>query len=208
MLNRYISMTKYILNSGNAKNFPQKEIDFTKEILADFKQDSEVKILYCFFAQARGDWEEKYKKYKERFLQLVGSRFKLTFELAFPEKFEEQIKSSNVILIQGGDNYLLQSWLKQFDLPKIWDGKIVATSSAGSDALVNSFWTCDWRKNMDGLNILPIKFISHYKSETYGLDDPRGPIDWRKAYQEISEYGDKKLPIHALEEGEFIVFEQ
>jgi len=201
-------MTKYILNSGNAKNFPQKEIAFINEILADFKQDSEIKILYCFFSQARGDWEEKYEKYKLKFAELVGSNFKLTFDLAFPEKFEEQVRTSDIILIQGGDDYLLQFWLSKFDLPKIWNGKIVATSSAGSDALVNSFWTCDWRKSLNGLNILPIKFIPHYKSETYGLDDSCGPIDWEKAYQEISQYGDKNLPIYALKEGDFIVFRQ
>ncbi|EKE22041.1 MAG: hypothetical protein ACD_7C00075G0005 [uncultured bacterium] len=170
-------MTKYILNSGNAKNFPQKEVDFVNEILIDFKSDDEIKILYCFFAQARESWEDRYAKYKERFIQLASSNFKLTFELAFPEKFEEQSQSSDVILVQGGDDHLLQFWLKKFDLPKIWEGKVVATSSAGSGALVNSFWTCDWRKSMDGLNILPIKFIPHYKSKTYGLDDPRGPID-------------------------------
>lgn len=201
-------MTKYILNSGNAKKFPEKEERFIKEIMIDFDPNKEVKILYCFFAQARERWEERYAKYREKFIQLVESDFDLEFELAFPEKFEEQIKSSDIILIQGGDDYLLQSWLKKFDLPRVWDGKVIATSSAGSDALVNSFWTCDWRKSVDGLNILPIKFMPHYKSKTYGLDDPRGPIDWEKAYKEISEYGDKNLPIYALEEGDFVVFRQ
>lgn len=202
-------MTKYILNSGNAKNFPEKEIDFVKEILADFKSGDEVKILYCFFAQARETWEDRYGKYKERFSELAGPDFKLTFDLAFPEKFEEQIKSSDVVLIQGGDDYLLQFWLGKFDLPKIWEGKVVAASSAGSDALVSSFWTCDWRKCMKGLGIfLPIKFLPHYESETYGLDDPRGPIDWKKSHEELSEYGDTALPIYALKEGDFIFFEQ
>ncbi|KKP67247.1 MAG: hypothetical protein UR66_C0009G0070 [Candidatus Moranbacteria bacterium GW2011_GWE1_35_17] len=201
-------MTKYILNSGGVKKFPQKEIDFAKEMLVDFKVDDEVKILYCFFAQPREVWEVKYEKYKERYIQLIDSSFKINFELAYPEKFEEQIRLSNIIFILGGDDHLLKFWLRQFNLPKIWDGKIVATTSAGSGALVNSFWTCDWRKSLDGLNILPIKFIPHYKSETYGLDDPRGPIDWEKAYQEISEFGDKNLPIYALGEGDFIVFNQ
>jgi hypothetical protein len=57
---------------------------------------------------------------------------------------------------------------------------------------------------MDGLGILPMKFIAHYKS-SYGGNDPRGPIDWDKAYSELSKYGDTSLPIHALEEGHFIV---
>ncbi|EKE21485.1 MAG: hypothetical protein ACD_7C00216G0001 [uncultured bacterium] len=60
---------------------------------------------------------------------------------------------------------------------------------------------------MDGLGILPIKFIPHYKS-SYGEDDPRGSIDWESAYKELEGCGNKSLPIHALEEGNFIVIEQ
>ena len=60
---------------------------------------------------------------------------------------------------------------------------------------------------MDGLGILPIKFIPHYKSN-WGSDDPRGSIDWEAALRELEEYGDASLPIHALEEGEYIVIEK
>lgn len=60
---------------------------------------------------------------------------------------------------------------------------------------------------MDGLGILPIKFLAHYKSD-FGASDPRGPIDWEKAYDELSKYGDTSLPIHALEEGYFVIINQ
>lgn len=83
----------------------------------------------------------------------------------------------------------------------------MAASSAGSDALVDSFWTCDWRKPLKGLGILPIKFIPHYKSD-YGTDDPRGVIDWKVAMDELKVFSDETLPIHALEEGDFIVLEK
>jgi hypothetical protein len=33
-------------------------------------------------------------------------------------------------------------------------------------------------------------------------DDPRGPIDWQKAYEELAAYDDTSLPIHALKEGQ------
>lgn len=59
---------------------------------------------------------------------------------------------------------------------------------------------------MDGLSILPIKFLAHYHS-AYGENDPRGPINWQKAYKELSAYGDTTLPICALPEGDFRVFE-
>lgn len=131
-----------------------------------------------------------------------------TFELAMPETFEEQVKESDVIYLPGGDDHLIKYWLDQYDLPAIWEGKVVAGSSAGSDVLVQHYWTCDWRKLMDGLGIVPIKFIPHFNSE-YGADDPyRGPIDWSKAHEELERYGNQDLPIYALEEGNFVVVEQ
>jgi len=60
---------------------------------------------------------------------------------------------------------------------------------------------------MDGLGIFPIKFIPHYKSN-FGSEDPRGSINWKKAYEELKDFGDTNLPIHALEEGDFVVIEK
>ncbi len=198
-------MTKYILNSGNAKYDSQKHKAFIGEALVGLKGN--VKVLYCLFAQPREKWEAKFEEYKKSFAALADENVELNFELAFPDKFKEQCSQSDVIMIQGGDDYLLQFWFKQFDLESFFQDKIIATSSAGSDALVSSFWTCDWRKSMKGLNLLPIKFIPHYKSN-YGADDSRGKIDWEEAYKELELYEDCKLSIHALKEGEFIVIEK
>ena len=63
--------------------------------------------------------------------------------MAFPATFEEQIKNSDAVYIHGGDDHLIQYWLRKFNIPKIWDGKVVAASSASSHALSKHFWTCD-----------------------------------------------------------------
>jgi len=198
-------MTKYILNSGGSRNNLAKTDKFHKEIVHGLGQSP--KILLCFFATDRQLWEEKFADYAERFLASMDENVRPKLELAFPEKFVDQVKNNDIIIIYGGDDRLLLSWLRKYNLPEIWTSKVVAGSSAGSDVLVKQFWTCDYRQIMDGLGIVPIKFIPHYKS-TYGQDDPRGPIDWERAYQDLADYGDKSLPIHALEEGEFIVIEK
>ena len=100
---------------------------------------------------------------------------------------------------------MLQYWIKQFDYKTLFKDKVIAGNSAGSDMIATHHWTCDWRACADGLGILPIKFIPHYLSD-FGDSDPRGPIDWRKAHDDLAAYGDTSLPIHALKEGEFIVF--
>lgn len=178
-------MTKYILNSGGAKNYP----DLAKKFLAEIVKNlgNNPRFLICYFAQPREDWDKKFSEDKEGRFKMFPEGVIPVFELAFPETFEEQIKNSDVVYIHGGDDYLLQYWLRQFNIPKIWEGKIIATSSAGSDALSKYFWTCDLRKCVDGLAILPIKFLPHYKS-SYGSEDSRGHIDWNKALQELKGY--------------------
>jgi len=206
-------MTKYILQSGNVKDFPEKIKKYNEEIFRDFlsgnkeeKTKSEsVKVLFCIFSQPREVWETKFELYRKSVN--VGVDVAVEAKLAMPDEFTEQCQWADVIIIVGGDDELLQHRMNKFDIPKIWEGRVVTASSAGSNYLVNSFFTCDWRKIMDGRGIIQIKFIPHYKSY-FGDKDPRGPIDWEKAYKELKNYGDKNLPIHALEDGDFVVIEK
>lgn len=198
-------VTKYVLNSGGLRNAPERGKLFLAEIVKDL--GSNPRMLVTLFAQPREDWEEKFAQYQNELNECAPKGVKLTFELAFPDKFKEQVKNSDIVYIHGGDDHLIKYWFSKFDIPKIWKDKVVATSSAGSDMLVKHYWTCDWRQCMDGFGVLPIKFLPHYKSG-YGNTDPRGPIDWEKAYQELAEFGEKNLPIHALQEGDYIVISQ
>ena len=198
-------MTKYILNSGGFRDKPDLAKKFFAEMVKGLGDTPH--ILVCCFAQAREDWETKFVTDKETVVNLFPVGVQPILEIAFPEKFKEQVKSSDVIYIHGGDDHLVQYWLRKFDIPQIWDGKVVATSSASSHALSKYFWTCDWREAMEGLGILPIKFLAHYES-SYGAHDPRGPIDWQKGYEELKVYKDSELPIYALKEGEYVIIEQ
>jgi len=195
-------MTKYILNSGGIRN----NIEGGKKFFAEAVKDlgNNPKILICLFAYPREHWEKKIEEIKHN--NLYSEEVNPSFSLAIPDIFEEQIKDNDIIYIYGGDDHLLQYWLKKFDIPNIWKDKVIITNSAGSNAMVKYFWTCDWRKCMDGLGILPIKFIPHYQS-SFGSDDPRGPINWEQAYKELKGYKED-LPIYALKEGEFVVFEK
>ena len=132
---------------------------------------------------------------------------KPSFELAMPDKFVEQCKNSDVIYFHGGETNLIISLIRNFDLPTVFNSKVIATNSASSDMLSRHYWSCDKRVCANGLGIFKIKFIPHYNSN-YGSDDPRGPIDWSQAKKDLEQYGDKKLPIYALEEGEYIIFEE
>ncbi len=198
-------MIKYVLNSGGLKRQPKLKKEFHQELVKGLGNNP--RFLLCNFAQGREYWERKFQGYSNSIAEDMPKDVSLAFELALPVDFVEQCKRADVIYVHGGDDYLLQYWMRQFDLAEIFKDKVVAGNSAGSDMLATHHWTCDWRSCADGLGVLPIKFIPHYQS---GADDadPRGPIDWQKAYDELAVYGDTTLPIYALEEGEFIVIEK
>ncbi len=198
-------MTKYVLNSGGLKKNPEMAKEFFAEVLSNLGQ--KPKVLFCFFASRREYWKVKMKEYANRFKELSPERVKPSFALALPDRFVGQVAKSDAIMLFGGDDALLQYWLNQFDIPILWNKKVVAGSSAGSNVLCTDFWICDWRRCTEGLGILPIKLLAHYQS-SYGHNDPRGPINWEVALEELKQYGDRSLPIHVLKEGRYVVVEQ
>lgn len=197
-------MTKYILNSGGLKNEPERTKVFFSEAAKGLGKTPRVLIVY--FALPREIWNQKFKENKENTFIFFPKEIDPTFELALPETFEEQIQHSNIIYMHGGDNYLIEENLKKFDIPKIWESKVIITNSASSIILSKYAWACDYRRCVDGLGILPIKFLPHYQS-LYGSDDSRGPINWQKALEELKNYKED-LPIYALKEGEYVVIEK
>lgn len=197
-------MTKYVLNSGGIKKYPELKKQFHQEIVKDMKNPV---ILLCNFAQGREYWEEKFPGYSQSIIDDMPDNTQPTFVLAMPATFAAQCQQADIIYLHGGDDHLLKYWMKQFDFDEIFKNKVVATNSASSALLSTHYWTCDWRMCSDGFGILPIKFISHYQSD-FGANDPRGPIDWEGARRELESYGDQSLPVHALKEGEFIIIEK
>jgi len=197
-------MTKYVLQSGGIKNQPELKKKFHQEVVKDM--GNSPKILLCNSAQSREYWESKLQGYSDSISEDMPNGVTPTFSLAMPKDFVNQCKAAGIIYFHGGDDHLVQYWMRQFNMPALFKNKVVATNSASSNMLVKHYWTCDWRKCGDGFGILPIKFIPHYESE-FGLGDPRGPIDWGKVRQALSEYGDTNLPVYALKEGEYEVFE-
>ncbi len=200
-----VMMIKYVLNSGGIKNEPKLKKQFHQEIVKGLGDSP--RFLLCNFAQGREYWNVKFQGYSNAIREDMPEGIDPTFELAMPDTFVEQCKQADVLYFHGGDDHLLQYWMKKYDIATLFIDKVVATNSASSDMLATHIWTSDWRQCADGLGILPIKFIPHFQS-TFGADDPRGPIDWKKAYDELAAYGNANLPIFALKEGEFKVFER
>ncbi len=198
-------MTKYVIQSGGIRNQPELKKQFHQELVKGL--GNKPKFLLCNFAQPREYWEQKFPGYANAIAEDMPEGVAPSFTLAMPDEFAEQCNAADIIYCHGGDDHLVQYWMRKFDLPTLFKDKVVATNSGSSDMLVMHYWTCDWRKCGDGLGIVPIKFIPHHQSN-YGADDPRGPVDWEKAKDALAMYGDTSLPLYALKEGEFVVLKQ
>ncbi len=198
-------MTKYVLNSGGIKRAPKLKKLFHQDLVKGLGDSP--KFVLCNFAQGREYWNTKFPGYCDEIVEDMPAGVRPSFKLALPADFPQQCADADVIYFHGGDDHLMQYWMKKFNLTQLFADKVVATNSASSDMLSTHHWTSDWRQCADGLGVLPIKFIPHYLS-SFGDTDPRGPVDWEQAYKDLGEYGNTLLPIHALREGEYIVIEQ
>ena len=193
-------MTKYILVGG----YVHKALDggkaFCEELIKDINKKP-IKILDCTFARKPEEWKEVMEKDK-LFLSKFISDFEL--ELADPVNFTEQVKHSDVMYLKGGyTSPLMELLSKDMNWIKELDGKVVVGTSAGGDAIAKYYSVLKTSRVGDGLGLLPIKFIPHWKSD-YSDEEVRD-INWDTELQKLKDYKEE-LPIFTLAEGEFKVF--
>lgn len=186
---------KYILVGG----YPDKAKDsgraFCEEIVKDFKEP--VRVLDCIFGRPRETWEEVFADDKEFFKKHAPNK-KLEFKLADPDNFTSQAKWASAIYFRGGKTSELIKILNQNGgWEKELEGKTLAGTSAGANIMSRYYYGLDSLKICEGLGLLPIKVIVHYRSD---YNSPN--IDWDRAYSELKNYKED-LPIITLAEGEF-----
>lgn len=195
-------MIKYILVGGYVNKAQDEGMAFCEELIKGIDKKP-IKILDCMFACKKEDWQDSMNK-DNVFLSKFIKDFEL--ELADPDKFTEQVKNSDIIYLRGGYTSPLmealnkdKSWIKELD------GKVLAGTSAGADAIAKYYTVLKTHRIGDGLGLLPVKFIPHWKSD-YSDDEVRD-INWDEELEKLKSYKED-LPIYTLAGGEFVVFEK
>jgi hypothetical protein len=190
-------MVKYILLGGHIHKAQDGGKAFCEELIKGINNKT-VKILDCIFARPKEDWDDKFKEHKEFFSKHIKD---FQIKLALPDKFIEQIRNSDVIFLQGGIPYQFYSTLENNnDWIKEIKNKTLVGTSGGADIISKYYGVGKIMKINEGLGILPIKLIPHWKSDYgKGLN-----IDWDKLLQELKDHGEE-LPVYTLAEGEFKV---
>ena len=87
-------MTKYVLNSGGIGNDPELAKRFFAEVTKNM--GDRPKMLLCFFAKPREDWEAGFTEDIEN-SKIFMPDIKPLFEMAMPNKFEEQLQQNDAV---------------------------------------------------------------------------------------------------------------
>ena len=159
----------------------------------------EINLLIVSFARSEDQWELSLEE-REKIIRLNYDK-EIKFNLATEAKFVSQLKKADSVYLRGGNCYLITNILKKYsDLKDLFDGKIIAGSSAGVDVLAKYYYDNDYDAIEKGLGVLPIKAICHYgKGNTYGKD-------FYPKLQKLKNYNED-LETVALKETEFIIRE-
>jgi peptidase E len=191
-------MTKYILAGGYIHKAADGGKDFCEEIIKGIASKP-VKILDCLFARTEDSWVQRFKDDQEFFSKNIQD-FEL--ELAIAEKFIQQVKDSDVILFQGGIPKQLISVLNSTgDWKKELEGKVLVGISGGADTICKYYGVGKTLNIGEGLGLLPLKIIPHWKSES---EYSQGIlIDWDSLLEKLKSYRED-FEFITLKEGEFI----
>lgn len=192
--------TKFLLIGGYIWKAPDGGKAYAEELVRGFEEPA--KILVCLFARPEEDWPKLFKEDQDFFAKhLFG--VDLEVQLAQPGTFIDQLKWANAIYFRGGSMDTLLSRLTQSpNWQKFLDGKTISGASAGAQLFSKEYYSLSKQRVEQGLGILPLKVLAHYKSDFNGPD-----FDWDKAYQELKDYGDQDAPLWTLPEGEYHVIE-
>ena len=156
--------TKFILNGGFKPGQANEDnVDFYKEILKDAPEGA--KILLVPFAKDEGRISSAVEKLTA---ELNENKWQenITIEVADEERFVEQLKAADVAYFHGGASLKLLEMLRKYpDLEQSIIGKTIAGESAGANVWNTFFYSPRADLVSEGLGILPIKMIPHYKEE-------------------------------------------
>lgn len=141
----------------------------------------EVKLAFCIFAQPVNDRSATHGRNEEMF-NLFKDKRKIAYKTMTPENFTDVSKWADVIYIPGGNPYILHDQIvKSGDTSKLWDGKIIAGSSAGADLFCANYIYLQDKTFNHGLDWVNVTCIPHWRND---FENRYTDLDWDLAEKE------------------------
>jgi len=177
-------MTKYILHGGHVRFINKYNNSFFAEIANSIPKSGTVLLNY--FSALNKDIN-KYAKEDTKKLSTYGKNLNIKTVIADSKRFVQQLKLADALYMRGGRNPLIFNRLGKIkNLERLFEGKVIAGSSAGAYVLVKHFYGNITHRLRDGLGILNVKAYCHFKQKDTGV------------VKRLLEYGDKNIPLITL----------
>jgi hypothetical protein len=192
----YTKTMTFILLGGRIYSAKDGGKAFCDEILQRVTSRP-VRVLDCLFARPESEWVERFGE-DGKFFEQHSSEFEIT--LAKSGMFVEQVENADVVFFQGGIPKVLIGALEKEDgWREALQDKIVVGSSGGADVLCQYYGVGKTGRVGEGLGLIPVKFIPHWKNDE--------SFDWDTLLENLKNYGED-LETVVLREGEFKVFNE
>ena len=161
----------------------------------------QAKVAFCMFAQSESDWAETQKVNREMFVRFAGKR-RLEYQTIMPESIAAVSAWADIVYIPGGDPFVLQEKLAACgDIAKLWDGKVIAGSSAGADIFCTAYTYLRNKTMGTGFDWVHATCIPHWRGAFEAYTDK--DWDWVEA-ESLKKYPD--LPLLCIPESHFVEF--
>jgi peptidase E len=167
----------------------------------DLVPKDDVKILMCYWARPRDEWEPLLTRDSEKVIRQTDK--KLHFDMVNdPEDLFTTLPQTNVLYVAGGDAPPIERYYSQLTgLQHALEGKIYAGSSMGaflaSKNYVLSFDEQDSDSVHTGVGLLPINTLVHWDKEDKKQEklhllnaaDPDTPVITLNEFEWVTMYG-------------------
>ncbi|MCX6738839.1 MAG: Type 1 glutamine amidotransferase-like domain-containing protein [Candidatus Parcubacteria bacterium] len=159
------------------------------ESTLDFSKSKVIRTMVIPYARYEEDWDTVYKKNTVKYTH-ADYKYDFIYPSRNPEEFYQQLCHADLVIVPGGSELGLKN-----NLPKVssshFENKTIIATSAGTNFLAKSYYSNDRNEIADGIGILKINTICHFKINN---------IDKVKNLVELN-----NLPTLALKEGDFSV---
>jgi peptidase E len=159
----------------------------------------QVNLAFCIFAQPESDWQETRRTNDEMFTKCGGQR-QITAKVMTTENFAEISAWADIVYLPGGNPFTLKEKIEAAgDIATLWEGKVIAGSSAGADLFCKAYPYLQERTLGEGLGWLPVACIPHWREPFENFTKE----DWDWAEQEVLKRH-PNLPVLCIPEGQFV----
>lgn len=187
---------KIVLSGGYYYKASDRGESFCKTIVDLCGKKTPI-ILDCLFGRKEGVYD-RFQDDQVFFKEFIPEA---TLLLA-GEEFVDQIQQSDMIFFQGGNPSLIIKSLESFPgWTQYVKEKVLVGTSGGADVLAKYYGVGKTMRIGEGLGLLDIKFIPHWKSQ----EDQFGGIEWDVLRERLLSH-QEDIPTICLGDSEYKVF--